>query len=172
MARYDAALPAGMHPELGTLCATLIDGTREWRENLGRVGEAALIWQPHEEGPSIGGVLLHMIDCEGYWLKEFADGVPVGLDHPATRYGASLDQDRGRWPKPPRKRLAWYYSLQDEVRAETLERVLAHNDPEREYKRGKNLFTYRWILAHVVEHDSYHGGQAVLLHEMIKRLRR
>jgi uncharacterized damage-inducible protein DinB len=24
-------------------------------------------------------------------------------------------------------------------------------------------FTARWVLGHVVQHDSYHGGQAVLL---------
>lgn len=163
----------GFEPTLGALFATLQDSTREWRTNLGRVGQPAIRWQAYENGPSIGGLILHMIDCEVWWLKAVAAGCKLDAEAPENVYNAALDQYKPFWPKPPSRPLAWYYGIQDRRREEMRALIEAHRDPASRHPLGKSReFTFRWILAHLVEHDSYTGGQAVLLHEMFKAMRR
>lgn len=171
MTPYLLTLNEGLHPELATLVATLQDGTREWRSNLELPSQEAMVWSPYPNGPSIGGTLLHMAAAELYWLQYRSDGIPVPADHPAWVYDDTLDQYAHHWPKPPEQPIEWYLKIQDEVRELVIDRIRAHNDPDRLYVGETKTLTYRWILAHVVEHDSYTGGQAILLHEMYKHLR-
>lgn len=169
MAHYDVAPVEGLHPELGILVASLFDSTREWRENLGAVPNDAMSWQPFSDGYSVGGEYLHIIECEFYWLEEFALGRASDPGHPAVGYGLQLKQDDVFWPDPPKEPQAWYDNLLDESRKKVLDLVREHNDPVRVHTmRNGESFTYRWILAHLVEHDAYHGGQAVAVHEQWK----
>ncbi len=168
---YALALDPAAHPELSLLMATLQDSTREWRENLGRVSPEAIVWQPYPNGPSIGGQLLHMMDCESWWLRVVAEGEKDDLAGPAAEYARELNVDHHHWPAPPKKPLKWYLALHDAHRAENLELIRRHGDPSSLHGKRQPV-TYAWIVAHLVEHDSYHGGQAVLLNEMYKHLRR
>lgn len=171
MKRYDVEPLADMHPELGLLMAAMNDGTREWRENLGRVGVDTVCWQPYPGGYSIGGLILHMCECEAWWVEEFALGRKLGKADLELWRSKDIQQMRGQWPTPPRKPIRWYYDRHDEVRDRVIRAVREHNDPAKEHAMGReHRFTFRWILAHLVEHDSYHGGQAVMLAQLKKRL--
>lgn len=168
--RYDIAPEGDISVELGILIATLQDGTREWRENLETPPQEAMCWQPYPDGPSIGGLILHMASCEAYWLGKVVGGLTLDENDPAIAYDMTMDQYIPSWPIPPDKPLSWYYEIQDKQRLQTIAWIQAHDAPAAEYKRRESTFTYRWAVAHQVEHDSYHGGQAVLLHEMWKKL--
>lgn len=171
MHRYDLEGRHRIEGELGVLVAALEDGTREWRGELGEPSDAAVVWQPFPNGPSIGGIILHMAGCEWYWLNKFVSGEPEPGDDPAITYDGTLDQDAVQWPTPPAKPIGWYFDVLSERRAKSIEMIRNHGQPERVYSRHDCEVTYGWILAHLVQHDSYHGGQAVLLHEMFKKLR-
>jgi uncharacterized damage-inducible protein DinB len=160
----------GVHPELGVLLSTWADSTREWRENLESPTLDAITWQPYPGGPSIGGLLLHMASAEMYWLENAVNGTELDNNHPAIVYDNELDQYEVQWPTPPTESIDWYLDLLDTTRAKMINLVVAHNDPAREYPRRDYKVTYAWIIAHLVEHDSYTGGQAVLLHEMYKKV--
>ena len=67
------------------------------------------------------------------------------------------------WPVPPAQPLSWYFAKQDEVRAKTRLAVAKLYNPELTRKRGDNEFSVRWLLYHVLTHEAYHAGQAVLL---------
>ncbi|MCC7433447.1 MAG: DinB family protein [Methanoregulaceae archaeon] len=169
----DVAPDTDAHPQLGLLIATLEDSTREWRENLGRVSQAAVVWQPYENGPSIGGVILHLVDAETWWLRCVGAQEPDDATTPEAMYNRDMDLYKAYWPAPPRKPLSWYLDLLVERRAVNLDYIRSQAEAAEVISRGsKNAYTYRWIVAHLVEHDSYHGGQAVLLHEMFKRMRK
>lgn len=170
MTRYDVAPEPKDDVELGVLIGTLEDSTREWRENLETPTPEALLWQPYPDGPSIGGLILHMASCEGYWLGQFVQGLEPDPNDPAFAYDSSMDQYIPSWPLPPEQPLSWYYEIQDAQRKQTIEWIRAHNAPTTEHVRRDSTMTYRWIVAHILQHDSYHGGQAVLLHEMWKKL--
>lgn len=151
--------------DIGVLAASLEDATREWREEIGDVDEDTVVWQPFPGGHSIGGLILHMADAEGWWFEEMAGGKsrPDGeaqmlLSEETKQYGVE-------WPVPPRQPLSWYYDVADKVRQRSLRTLAELDDPDR-YVEGEGWsrsYNVRWIVAHVAGHESYHGGQAVLL---------
>ena len=160
----DPALPL----DLGILVATWRDGTREWRENLGSPPPEAVTWQIYPNGPSIGGLILHMASCDRYWLQQFVEKVALDQTDPAVAYDSSMDQYIPNWPVPPAEPIAWYFDILDRAREAAFAMIARHGDSLSEH--GEYKETYRWIVAHLVEHDSYHGGQAVLLHETWKQI--
>ncbi len=103
---------------------------------------------------------------EGYWLHEAIGGQVRPPEVVAALLSDETDQANVHWPTPPAEMLEWYFARLDEVRAQTLtwaqalhsaDQVLTH--PTRPDK----AYTVRWLLGHVIAHEAYHGGQAVLL---------
>ncbi len=164
MAARDVLPVQGLHPELGLLLAMFEDGTREWREELGEVDEETVVRQAFPNGHSIGAVLMHIADVELWWIQEVAAGRPVSAEDEERLLANQTDQDAVKWPAPPRQPLAWYYEQLDEIRARTERIVRELKDPEHIARRDNGReYTLRWILHHVITHEAYHGGQAVLL---------
>ena len=172
MAHLDLSWDTNWDPELGILVATLQDSTREWRENLELPSPEAVIWSPYPNGPSIGGLILHMAAAEQYWISQIGAGIDVPADDPSWSYDSTMDQYVPHWPEPPRESTDWYFEIQDEIRVRMIEMIHAHGDPESSHATSRNTMTYRWILAHIIKHDSYSGGQAVLIHEIFKQQNR
>jgi uncharacterized damage-inducible protein DinB len=167
---YDLAPLLGYPEEYGTLLATLQDGTREWREELGEPDPKLIIWQAVPKGHSIGGVLLHIAEVEAYWVEEVGLGRTIDPEELKLHMSAEIDQHEGSWPIPPNEPIAYYYDILDKVRARTLESVKAFGPVDEVKTTRWGTMTLRWILAHVVEHESYHAGQAVVLHEIGRRM--
>jgi uncharacterized damage-inducible protein DinB len=167
--RYDVSPALGTEREIGVLVATWQDGTREWLDNLGEPTAEALTWQPFEGGPSIGGIMLHMAGCDHYWISEFVNNRPQDPESPALQYNNKVDQDNVSWSTPPAEPFAWYLNQLQSVRGPVVEQILSHPEPNQEFQRTWGALTFKWIVAHLVEHDSYHGGQCVLLHELWKK---
>jgi uncharacterized damage-inducible protein DinB len=163
--------PPGYQEPYGTLLATLQDGSREWREELGNPDPKHIVWQAVPNGHSIGALLLHIAEVEVYWIEQVCLGREIDPEEAKLYMSDEIDQDNGMWPTPPEKPISYYFDILDRVRARTLESVkdFEPSDTVRE-RRGGNTVTLGWILAHVVEHDSYHGGQAVLMHEIARRM--
>lgn len=164
---YDIAPLPGYDPEIGLLLAGLDDSTREWRENLEVPSVEAIVWQPWPDSYSIGALMLHIIECEMGWFEAFAAGIPEDPAEMELLMSARIDQMNVLWPVPPSQPLQWYFELHDRIRARVREPLKTMTSQELSSGRVDS-YTLRWIVAHVLEHDSYHGGQAVLLHEMWK----
>ena len=172
MPHFDVAPLPGYSEDYGLLLATLLDSTREWRDELGEPGVDTIVWQPCSGGYSIGGQLLHIAEVELYWIESFCLGRELDPEEMKLLMSDQIDQHRGIWPVPPAEPIAYYYGLLDNVRTRTLESVKEFEPSETVKTSRWGTMTLRWVLAHVVEHDSYHGGQAVMLSELAKRLRR
>ena len=149
--------------QIGLLLAMLQDVTREWLSELGEVSITDITWQPRPNGHSIGAIFLHIIDVEAYWLEEIAAGIERSDEEMETLMSDEIDQYAVQWPKPPAEPLSWYLEQQAAVRQRTLDFVGKVNNPLHTGVRGDNQFTLRWLLQHVIAHEAYHGGQAVLL---------
>lgn len=165
----DVSPLAGCHLEIGLLGASLIDSSREWRGELGDPSEDAIVWQPRPGGHSIGAELLHIAEVEIYWIHHFIAGLPMDQAEMRVLMSDQIHQHEGSWPIPPREPLAWYYEKLDSVRERSLALLPTFDDPARSipHRREPELSsTVRWVLSHVVQHDSYHGGQAVLLKDL------
>jgi uncharacterized damage-inducible protein DinB len=168
---FDVAPLPGFPAEYGLLLATLQDSTREWKDELGEVDPDLICWQPYPKGYSIGGVLLHIAETEAYWIEQFVLGREISEEEKTQCMIAEIDQYHGSWPTPPREPLSYYYGILDRIRARTLESVKSFDPPETVKGSKWGTMTLRWVLAHVVGHDSYHGGQAVMLKELGQRMR-
>src|SRR4051812_38697674 len=106
---YDIAPLPGYPEPFGTLLATLQDGTREWREELGDPDPQLIAWQAVPKGHSIGGVLLHIAECEAYWVENFCLGRAIDPEEAKLHMSDEIDQYGGSWPTPPEKPIAYYY---------------------------------------------------------------
>jgi uncharacterized damage-inducible protein DinB len=168
---YDVEPASGYPVEYGLLVSALQDGTREWREELGDVSIEEIVWQPYKQGHSIGAVILHMIDVEAFWVETAALGRERDPDEIRELLSEETDQYGFNWVVPPRQPLSYYLELQDRVRARTLESIKSFPDPATVIDREgwSSALTVRWILNHVVAHEAYHGGQAVMLKAMYER---
>lgn len=170
MKHFDLVPPEGFDPKVAILIATLHDSTREWKSELGEPTEDAIVWQPYENGPSIGGQLLHLIGVEAFWFETFLAKSPRPEGERELLMADQINVDNHFWPTPPRQPIKWYYDLLDTVRERAL-KALAKVDVELTLPMDESYeFTTPWVIGHVVQHDSYHGGQAVLLHEMYTRM--
>jgi len=162
----DLPSPSSTAPEIGLLLSLLTETTQEWREELGDVPREVVTRQLRPGGQSIGGLLLHIADVEGYWLHEAIGGQVRPPEVVAALLSEETDQYNVQWPAPPDHPLEWYYARLDDVRAQTLawvqtltsaSQMLAHPT------RAERTYTARWLLGHVLTHEAYHGGQVVLL---------
>jgi len=169
--RFDVEPLPGYPEPYGTLLATLQDSTREWRDELGDPEPDLIVWQPYPKSHSIGAVLLHIAEVEAYWIEEFSLGRAIDPEEAKLHMSAEIDQYAGSWPTAPAEPIAYYFALLDRVRARTLESVKSFASPETAMDSKWGATTLRWVLAHVVGHDSYHGGQAVLLKELGTKMR-
>lgn len=167
---YDLPPEPGYHPEIGLLVSSLKHATRAWRGEMGRVSKEAIVWQPFEGGHSIGGALLHIADVEGWWIEDFSMKRNRPPEELQRLMSEQIRQYKVQWPTPPKKPLSWYYALLDEVRERTLATLKEFDPPDLAVPwRGAYAFTLRWVLNHVIEHENYHAGQAVLLKLMWQR---
>jgi len=164
-------VPRPGYPEpYGLLCAILEDGTIEWRTELwDDLGPEAVTWQARPGGPSIGALLLHIVGAEIFWFERFALGREIGLDDRKTLLSDEIDVDGGVWPEAPFQPMSWYFELQDRYRIRTLEAVRQWPSPETMKEHDGRLRSMRWVFGHVIQHESYHGGQIVMLYDLWKR---
>jgi uncharacterized damage-inducible protein DinB len=167
--RLDVKPAKGTDPQIGMLIAMLEDGTREWREELGNVPDDAVIWQPFPHGHSIGVILLHIADAEAFWIEQVVARRERSAEELKLLLSEEIDQYVPQWPTPPARPLSYYYEIHDRIRERTLKTLKQYDDPEQIFARRRTdgsqwEYTLRWILHHVITHEAYHGGQAVLIH--------
>lgn len=162
------AKPLPDYPEpYGLLCAILQDGTNEWRLELDPgLSQEAVVWQPHPGLHSIGGTILHIAAVEVFWFERFVLDLPGDEAERRLLMADETDVDEWRWPTPPAQPLAWYFELHDRIRARTLQSIKRWPSAETLKDLHGSPRSMRWVLGHVIQHEAYHGGQAVLLNRL------
>jgi len=163
MQRKDLLCPIGAEKEIGLLMAMLDDVTEEWTEELGPVSDEYVIWQAFPCGHSIGTLILHMADVEAFWLHQVGAGQTRSDEEIERLLSEKTQQYVLQWPTPPLQSLTWFLKQHTIIRNRTRNLVLGINDPEHLAECDNKQFTLRWLLNHVVSHEAYHGGQAVML---------
>lgn len=159
------AKPLTGYPEpYDQLAAILIDGTNEWRWELDpKLGEDAMVWQPHPGFHSIGSIILHIAAVEVFWFERFVLDQTGDPEERKLLMADEIDVDAWSWPAPHLQPLQWYFDLHDGIRARTLESIKRWPAPDASKEWDGTQRTMRWVFGHVIQHEAYHGGQAVLL---------
>lgn len=171
----DVAPLDGYQDPYGLLLAVLQDATDDWRmefdwsgELKKTIGSEVMRWRPYPSGPHMAGVMLHMIVAEVAWFESFVLKREVSAADKALLMWDEIDVDAGQWPEPPDQPLSWYFDLQDQFRLRTLAAVKEWPTPDTQLQGRERIYTPPWVLGHVIQHESYHGGQIVLLYEAYK----
>ncbi|MDI9636908.1 DinB family protein [Kamptonema cortianum] len=155
--------PAG----IDQLLAVWQDGTREWRDNLGEIPEGFAQWSPYEKGPHAGAIALHMAATERWWVDKGICDMTIDENDPIIAYDLSIDLDNGIFPEPLDEPWEWYIEQLDSARKRTFELLRQIDGPEQVIGGETNKYSVEWIIGHLVQHDSYHGGQIVMLKTMM-----
>jgi uncharacterized damage-inducible protein DinB len=156
---------------IGLMLAMLDETTRKWRREIGRVGRETVVWQPARDAHSIGMLILHIADVEAYWLHQVVSGQPLNELDLKLLLSDETRQYAGIWPSPPKKPLSWFYEQHDRIRARTHELLSVRDDATVLIMQGNRRITLRWLIHHIIHHEAYHGGQAVLLQSLHRKLR-
>ena len=165
-----APLP-GYPTETGVLCAILLDATEDWRLELDpNLGPEVTTWRVGPGGRSIGGIMLHMIIAEIFWFEMFALDRKPSADDKLNLHWDEIDVDTDKWPEPPAQPLSWYFELYDRYRARTLEAVKDWPSLDTLLPIHGDMRSLRWVFGHVIQHESYHGGQIVLMAQLFQSL--
>ena len=165
MEQIDAAPLPGYQEPYGQLAAILQDGTNEWRGEMDpELGADAMVWQAYPDGHSIGGCILHNIVVEVAWFEQYVLDRVIDPAEKQLLQWDETDVDNWKWAIPPYEPLSWYFALQDKFRARILESIKEWPAPDTpiSYDGGKAR-TPRWVFGHVIQHEAYHGGQAVMI---------
>ena len=169
MERRDVMPVTGLEVQTGLLLAMLDDGTQKWLENLGDVTNEMLLWQPFPNGHSIGTLILHIADVEAYWLHEIGGGLTRSPEELAVLLSNETQQYEFLWPAPPAQPLSWFLARHEEIRARTRQ-IVQDWDASTQVRPAPDFeTTRRWLMHHVLTHEAYHGGQAVLLSVLHER---
>jgi uncharacterized damage-inducible protein DinB len=165
----DVAPLEGFPEPYGLLSAILQDATADWRMELWYdFGPEVATWRVRPEGQSIGAIILHMICVELYWIEQFALDRTIDAEDKKILMWDEIDVDSGKWPTPPAQPIQWYFELQDRYRARVLESIKSLPAADSLIQWGEEPVTPRWVFGHVIQHESYHGGQIVMLYDLWK----
>ncbi len=156
--------------EVAIWVATLDDARRQTKAAVEGLTADELAWKPPGDGNSIGRLLRHLALVELDWVitdlcgeKELPPGTPELL---------KLD---GPMAEPGLRPLDEFIAALDWARALTKDRLKKFPKGEieatRTYKgEGQiKVFNVRWILYHILDHESQHRGQILAVHRMITK---
>jgi uncharacterized damage-inducible protein DinB len=165
MARYDLDVPSGLAPDVALLVAAWRDSAREWLGEVGEVPDEAVTRRHGRNGVSVGALLMHMVDCDEVWIERVVLGLASPPPSVAGEFCRSLSVERREFPDPPSWPFAQYIGLLRDTRERLVAGLAGLSGSQEVVSASGNVFTVRWVLAHLIQHDSYHGGQIVLLLE-------
>ena len=176
--------PAGFRSrEIGLFLAQMDDQSRRRSEALAGITPAELEWQVRPGVNTIGMLLAHTAIAEAHWMEIGPVGQPTSR-MPEVLGLASPDDDGMPLPPgglPPEtlrgKDFASYEALLARARAYTrkIAAPLEDGDLERRVTRTRpdgtqRTFSFRWMFYHLLEHESGHFGQMLLLRHLHQTL--
>ncbi len=169
MTSWELSIEGFADPGVGLLVAAMQDGTREWLHNLEEVPEGFARWRAYPGGMCAGALMLHMAACERWWIERSVLGAEdVDRTDVAVAYDLSMDQYEGLVPDPPDEGWDWYMDVFRRHRAKSVEQLRGVSDGRAFLgSTAEEEFSVEWVVGHLVQHDSYHGGQIVMLATMM-----
>ncbi|MEQ1935341.1 MAG: hypothetical protein ABL962_15890 [Fimbriimonadaceae bacterium] len=148
------------------LISLLEENTRSWRNDLGDVSQAAILWQPFPNGHSIGGIMLHMADEESLSCDEVILGQTRTRETCELLKSAVSPHLSSLWPDPEPWPLYRYYEIQSWVRASTV-RALREIDDTAALVSHPRLgdIPIAMLVLKLIQHESFHVGE-IALHKL------
>ena len=125
--------------------------------------EEMLDFTPDERNfETIGTLLFHIAAIEWSWVFEDIDGLE--MDYNKFKHAFALRSDVDI-PQQKNKKKQFYLNHLKEVREEVFQRLTKFSDEDLDkiIESDAEKFSIEWILFHILEHETMHIGQILLL---------
>lgn len=140
---------------------------QEVRERLLNIiddlNDEMLDFTPNEKNfETIGTLLLHIVAIEWSWVFEDIDGLE--MDYEKFKHAFALRSDVDI-PQLKGKNKQFYLNQLKEVREKVFHRLTKFSDEDLDeiVESNADKFSIEWILFHILEHETMHIGQILLL---------
>jgi uncharacterized damage-inducible protein DinB len=163
------------HPGLSTGIGFYLSGMEEvWNQIAVAVKTIPdhLIGKPPFLGAhSIGGLVLHIGEAEWFWMKMVVSGHQLTEEDQNAPYWDILDDVE----RVSRNGYTVDFCLSEveKIRNQTRDVLFSYNDKDLEriitFERGGETTEYnlRWILHRLIDHESQHKGQILMLKRLM-----
>ncbi|MBS1517183.1 MAG: DinB family protein [Bacteroidetes bacterium] len=141
-------------------------------KGVSHLSKEQLFAEPVKGEYPIGAYLMHLAECEIYWLEVISGNAqPEELK---KRAYANVWYDPYETSVPPETapEITEYKEVLDLARKNFLDYVLTLKDSELaenvtvKRERGDIQFSKKWIIYHIIEHEAHHRGQMFMLMRM------
>ena len=139
---------------------------------LGKLPEPILDFTPQERTiESVGTLLLHIAAVEWSWI--FMDIDKQEMDFDKWKYGFALRKDVNL-PQIKGKSKEFFITLLEEVRKQVHDRLKQFKDEDLEIliDSDDEKCSIEWIIHHIIEHETMHIGQILLLKRLYEKEKR
>ena len=163
------------HPGLSTGIGYYLSGMEEVRGQLSAAVKTIpddLIGKPAFLGAhSIGGLVLHIGEAEWFWMKMVVSGQELTDEVKNAPYWDILDD----LERVARNGYTAEFCLSEieRIRNQTRDVLFSFGDKDLERvisfdRRGETTeYNLRWILHHLIDHESQHKGQILMLKRLM-----
>lgn len=163
------------HPGLSTGIGYYMSGMEEVRSQvINAVKDIPndLIGKPAFLGAhSIGGLVLHIGEAEWFWIQMVVSGHKLTDEDRNAAYWDILDEVE----RVTSRGFTTEFCLQEveKIRNQTRDVLFSFNDSDLERiisfeRRGKTTeHSLRWVLHHLIDHESQHKGQILMLKRLM-----
>ncbi len=147
----------------------LEDVRKETMKGIEHLSKEQLFQIPVAGESCIGSYLMHLAECEIFWLE-----VLSGIEQPdelkkRSYYDKWFDSSEGADPPKNPPELNEYIDVLKDTTKNFLDYVSSMTDDELEkevvWKGGdkERRFSKKWIIYHILEHEAHHRGQMFML---------
>lgn len=120
----------------------------------------------------VGSYLLHLAECEIFWLEVLSEIKQSDELKKRSYYDAWYDVSKTSSPPETPLEISYYHEVMDEARKNLIDYLSGMKDSELEGMvsfdggSGKKEFSKKWIIYHLIEHEAHHRGQIFMLMRM------
>lgn len=164
-------------PQIGWFYAMLEDQHKRLKEAVANLTPAELAWQINPRANSIGILLIHIAEAELWWIKECIFGDKLTPEQ-RTEYRCDIfgSANASQVEKSITGGIEFFFEKLDKARAIVKDYLTRLTDADLETTRPVENpsatsfdINVRWILYHLVEHESHHRGQILMLKKLLEQ---
>jgi len=170
----DVRATSGLAPEPGRWYTSLEDLRVQTLLLVHGLEPGPIAWVPGPGCNSIGTLLTHLAESEAFWIVERIGGRPLPAArrelYRMDRFGLA---GTGQAPLAP---ASFFARMLADLRLECREILAGLSDADLDgmrvwvdpdLPRTQEIFTVRWILRHVLEHEAHHKGQIAMIRRLL-----
>lgn len=159
----------GLSREIGLMVAGFEEVRAQVVKLISDLTPAELAARFHPSFHQIGNLVLHLGECEFWWIENIAANKPITDE---DRRFAHLDDSTETDFAPKGYDADGCIEFLNRIHRRTLETLAGFSDDDidRLLTRDSNTFegSLRWIIHHVTEHEANHKGQIAMIKRLIR----